>query len=68
MSFSPTQQHFRALGARRFIGSPKTPTLSLYTLVDGEYQVSQFRGGDRVKSEAFPSLNLTANQIFQAGS
>jgi Uma2 family endonuclease len=33
---------FRALGARRFIGSPKTPTLSVYTLVDGEYQVSQF--------------------------
>ncbi len=57
---------FRALGARRFIGSPKTPTLSLYTLIDGEYQVRQFRGGDRVESPAFPDLNLTANLIFQA--
>jgi Uma2 family endonuclease len=58
---------FRALGARRFIGSPKTPTLSLHRLVDDEYQVQQFRGDELVKSVAFPDLNLTANQIFQAG-
>lgn len=59
---------FRALGARRFIGSPKTPTLSVYTLVDGEYQVRQFRGCDRIESLAFSTLNLTATQIFQAGN
>jgi Uma2 family endonuclease len=58
---------FRALGARRFIGSPKTPTLSLHVLVDGEYQVQQFRGNELVKSAAFPDLSLTADQIFQAG-
>jgi Uma2 family endonuclease len=58
---------FRALGARRLIGSPKTPTLSLHVLVDGEYQVQQFRGNELVKSAAFPNLNLTADQIFQAG-
>ncbi len=58
---------FRALGARRLIGSPKTPTLSLHVLVDGEYQVQQFRGNELVKSAAFPDLSLTADQIFQAG-
>jgi len=58
---------FRALGARRFIGFPKTPTLSLHVLVDGEYQVQQFRGNELVKSAAFPDLSLTADQIFQAG-
>ncbi|MBC6423510.1 MAG: Uma2 family endonuclease [Hormoscilla sp. SP12CHS1] len=34
---------YRALGGRRFIGNPKQPTISVYTLVDGEYEVSQFR-------------------------
>jgi Uma2 family endonuclease len=57
---------FRALGARRFISSPKPPTLSVYTLVDGEYQVRQFRGDELVESTAFLDIKLTASQIFQA--
>ncbi|MBD2281392.1 Uma2 family endonuclease [Aphanizomenon flos-aquae] len=57
-----------ALGGRRFLGNPKQPTISIYSLVEGEYQVSQFRGDDRIISPTFPELNLTANQIFQAGS
>ncbi|MEH2166577.1 MAG: Uma2 family endonuclease [Nostoc sp.] len=64
---------YAALGGRRFIGNPKQPTVSLYTLIEGEYQVSQFRGSDacggklRIISPTFPELNLTAEQIFQAG-
>ncbi|MEH2157647.1 Uma2 family endonuclease [Nostoc sp.] len=58
---------YAALGGRRFIGNPKQPTVSLYTLIEGEYQVSQFRGTDRIISPLFPELNLTAEQIFQAG-
>ncbi|OYD90149.1 hypothetical protein CDG76_32970 [Nostoc sp. 'Peltigera membranacea cyanobiont' 210A] len=58
---------YAALGGRRFIGNPKQPAVSLYTLIEGEYQVSQFRGGDRIISPLFPELNLTAEQIFQAG-
>lgn len=58
---------FAALGGRRFIGDPKQPTISVYQLVDDEYQISQFRGGDRIISSTFPELNLTASQIFQAG-
>jgi Uma2 family endonuclease len=58
---------YAAKGGRRFIGNPKQPTLSVYQLVDGEYQISQFRGDDRVESLAFPELKLTASQIFRAG-
>jgi Uma2 family endonuclease len=58
---------YAALGGRRFIGNPKQPTISVYQLVDGEYQISQFRGDDRVESLAFPELKLTAEQIFRAG-
>ncbi|WP_193200179.1 Uma2 family endonuclease [Nostoc sp. MG11] len=58
---------YAALGARKFIGDPKIPSLSLYELVDGEYQVSQFRANDCIISPTFPDLKMTANQVFQAG-
>ncbi|MEH2301492.1 MAG: Uma2 family endonuclease [Nostoc sp.] len=58
---------YAALGGRRFIGNPKQPTVSLYTLIEGEYQVSQFQGSDRIVSPTLRELNLTAEQIFQAG-
>ncbi|MCG6134390.1 MAG: Uma2 family endonuclease [Nostoc sp. LLA-1] len=59
---------YLALGGRKFIGNPKQPTISVYQLVEGEYQVSQFRGGDKIESLAFPGLNLTAEQILQVDS
>ena len=55
-----------ALVGRRFIGNPKQPTVSIYQLVDGEYQVSQFREGDRIISSAFGELNLTVEQVFSS--
>jgi Uma2 family endonuclease len=57
---------YLGLGGVRYIGNPKQPTLSVYQLVDGEYQVRQFRGSDIIKSPTFPELNLSAEQIFQA--
>jgi Uma2 family endonuclease len=59
---------YLALGARKFIGNPKQPTISIYFLVEDEYQVTQFRGADRIQSPTFPELNLTAQQIVKAGS
>lgn len=59
---------YAALGGRRFLGNPKQAIISIYSLVEGEYQVSQFKGEDRIISATFPELSLTANQIFQAGS
>jgi len=58
---------YAALGGRNFIGNPKQPTISVCNLVDGEYQVLKFRENDRIASQTFPDLNLTANQIFGAG-
>lgn len=58
---------YLGIGGRRFIGNPKQPTILVHELVDGEYQVTAFRGADRVISPTFPDLSLTANQIFEAG-
>jgi Uma2 family endonuclease len=56
---------YLALGATRYIGSPKMPTLSIYHLSeDGEYQVRQFRGNEKISSVMFPNLELTAEQLF----
>jgi Uma2 family endonuclease len=57
---------YAALGGRNFIGNPKQPTISVCNLVDEEYQISKFRDHERIISQTFPELNLTANQIFQA--
>jgi Uma2 family endonuclease len=57
---------YLGIGGVRFIGQPKQPTLSIYQLIDGEYQVQQFRGKDLIsKSLIFPELSLTAEQVFQ---
>ncbi len=57
---------YLGLGGRRLIGNPKQPTISIYQLVEGEYQVSQFRKSDRILSPTFPALTLTAQEIFDA--
>jgi Uma2 family endonuclease len=56
---------YLGLGGRRFVGNPKQPTFTICTLVDGEYELQQFRGGDRIISATFPELTLTAEQLFQ---
>jgi Uma2 family endonuclease len=58
---------YAGLGGRVFIGNPKQPTISIYYLIDEEYQVSQFRDDDSIISPTFPDLYLTANQIFKGG-
>jgi Uma2 family endonuclease len=32
--------------------------------VDGEYELQQFRGSDRIVSPTFPDLMLTVDQAF----
>ncbi len=55
---------YLGLGGRRFIGTPKQPTFTVCTLVDGEYEIQQFRNSDRIFSANFPGLSLTVDQIF----
>jgi Uma2 family endonuclease len=58
---------YAALGGVQFIETPKQPTLSVCELVDGRYQIRQFRGSQPVISLTFPQLRLTAEQILNAG-
>ncbi len=58
---------YLGLGGRRYIGTPKQPTISVYHLVEEEYTLNLFQGQDVLKSSLFSELNLTAEQIFQAG-
>jgi Uma2 family endonuclease len=57
---------YAALGGKKFIGNPKVPTIFVCELIDGEYQMTPFRGIDRIVSPTFPELNLTAQQIFDS--
>lgn len=59
---------YEGLGAAKYIGFPKAPTVTVCKLVDDKYQSKQFRNEDRIESPTFPELNLTANQVFQVGS
>lgn len=59
---------YLGLGGRNLIGNPKQPTISIYSLVEDEYQVTRFRRDERIQSPTFPELNLTAQQIFEAAS
>ncbi|MEH2131061.1 MAG: Uma2 family endonuclease [Nostoc sp.] len=59
---------YGALGGREFIGKPKQPTILVCCLEEGEYRVSKFRRNDRIQSPTFPELDLTAEQIFSAGT
>jgi len=55
---------YLALGASRYTGTPKLPTIFVYQLSEGEYQVWQFRRAERIMSATFPELMLTAEQVF----
>lgn len=55
---------YAALGAVRYIGSPKRPTVTVYRLIEGEYQFKQYREGEIIESEAFPELKLSVSTIL----
>ncbi|MDZ8261910.1 Uma2 family endonuclease [Nostoc sp. ChiQUE01b] len=59
---------YAALGAKKFIGNPKQPTIFVCELVDDEYQMTPFQGNTAILSPTFPQLNLTAQQIFNAAN
>ncbi|TAG90015.1 MAG: Uma2 family endonuclease [Oscillatoriales cyanobacterium] len=58
---------YAGLGGTQHIGKPKQPTLSICTLVNGEYQIQQIRGNQTIVSMTFPDLKLTAEQVLMAG-
>ncbi|MFN9736647.1 MAG: Uma2 family endonuclease [Microcystis sp.] len=58
---------YAGLGGTRHIGKPKQPTLSICTLVDGEYEIQQFRGNQTITSTVFPGLKLKPEQVLMPG-
>jgi Uma2 family endonuclease len=58
---------YAGLGGTLHIGKPKQPTLSICTLVNGEYEIQKLRGNQTIVSPTFPDLKLTAEQVLRAG-
>jgi Uma2 family endonuclease len=54
---------YLGLGGRNFIGHPKQPTISVYYLVDGEYDLHQFRSSELISSPTFPELELSIDKM-----
>ncbi|MEH2265038.1 Uma2 family endonuclease [Nostoc sp.] len=58
---------YLAIGLRDYLGNPKVPTVFVFLLdAEGKYQRTQFRGSERIVSQTFPELALTAEQILTA--
>jgi Uma2 family endonuclease len=55
---------YPGLGSKEYLGEPKQPTVSIYTLIGKDYQKRLFRGSERLISPTFPNLRLTAEQIL----
>ena len=59
---------YLGIGGRRYIGSPKQPTFTVCTMMEGEYDLQQFRGNEPIISPTFPELLLTVKQLFDSVS
>lgn len=58
---------YLALGSRTYLGNPKVPAVFVYLLDDsGAYQMTSYRGNERIVSRTFPELALTAEQVLKA--
>jgi Uma2 family endonuclease len=57
---------YAAIGGERFLGSPKRPALTVYTLEGRRYQERMFRGDEPIVSPLFPELKLTASQVLDS--
>ena len=57
------QMAYQALGGRTFIGYPKQPVISVYSLIDCEYNLQQFRGNDLIQSSTFPGVELSIDNL-----
>ncbi|OLP20450.1 hypothetical protein BST81_00080 [Leptolyngbya sp. 'hensonii'] len=55
---------YRALGGWRHIGRPKQPTVTVYSLVDGEYRGQMVRANEPIVSGMFPKLELLAAEVL----
>jgi Uma2 family endonuclease len=57
---------YLAIASRSYLGNPKVPTVSVYQLVAGQYQLQKFISHHPIISPTFPQLELTVEQIVTA--
>ncbi len=57
---------YLAIASRSYLGYPKVPTVSVYQLIDDEYQVQTFTANTPIISPTFGQLELTTEQIVTA--
>lgn len=55
---------YLAIGSRDYLGNPKVPTVFVYQLNTGIYQVTAYRGSERIISPTFPELELSVDDIL----
>ena len=55
---------YLAIGSRDYLGNPKVSTVFVYQLNEGIYQVTAFRGSERIISPTFPELELSVDEIL----
>ncbi|MFB2968998.1 Uma2 family endonuclease [Aerosakkonema sp. BLCC-F183] len=57
---------YLAVASRNYLGNPKVPTVSVYHLIEGVYQVKRYTGNDLIISPTFPELQLTVATVVAA--
>ena len=55
---------YLGLGGRRYIGSPKQPTMTVCNLVNGLYETTLLRRGKTMTSPSLSDLQLEMNQVI----
>ena len=56
---------YLAIGSRELLGNPKIPTIFVHLLdAEGNYQTTAFKGSERIVSQTFPELTLTAEEVM----
>jgi len=58
---------YAARGGMRYIGQPKQPMLSIYSMAENEIEYGapgQFTGSDIIKSSLLPNLGIAAQQLL----
>lgn len=53
--------------AEYWIVDPQQAQITVLTLVEGLYEEAVFQGSDRILSPTLPNLNLTVDEVLQAG-
>ena len=57
---------YLAIASRSYLGNPKLPTIFVYELIDGKYQVKAFTGTEKIISPTFSELNVTVEEVIKS--